>query len=77
MSMPILICCCLQTLKEIARIADAFRPYGVRLSLSIDMSSPQRIGGLPTFDPLDPRVIAWWRDKVDEIYAADSGFRRR
>ena len=29
-----------ENLKEIARIADVFRPYGVRLSLSIDMSSP-------------------------------------
>jgi alpha-glucuronidase len=57
-----------ENLKEIARIADAFRPYGVRLALSIDMSSPQRIGGLATFDPLDPRVAAWWQDKVDEVY---------
>ena len=55
-------------LKEIARVADVFRPYGVRLSLSIDMASPKTIGGLPTFDPLDPQVAAWWREKVDEIY---------
>ncbi|MFP5205943.1 MAG: alpha-glucuronidase family glycosyl hydrolase, partial [Acidobacteriota bacterium] len=34
----------------IARIADLFRPWGVRISLSIDMSSPQKIGGLSTFD---------------------------
>jgi alpha-glucuronidase len=57
-----------ENLKEIARVADAFRPYGVRLSLSVDIASPEAIGGLTTFDPLDPRVIAWWRDKVDEIY---------
>jgi alpha-glucuronidase len=55
-------------LKEIARIADAFRPYGVRLSMSVDIASPEVIGGLPTFDPLDPRVISFWRDKMDEIY---------
>jgi alpha-glucuronidase len=58
-----------ENLKQIARIADAFRPYGVRLSLSVDMSSPQVIGGLKTFDPLDPKVAAWWRSKVDEIYS--------
>jgi alpha-glucuronidase len=57
-----------ENLKEIARIADAFRPYGVRLSLSVDIASPEIIGGLSTFDPLDPHVIAWWRDKMDEIY---------
>jgi alpha-glucuronidase len=57
-----------ENLKQIARIADVFRPYGVRLSLSVDIASPEDIGGLPTFDPLDPRVIAWWRNKVDEIH---------
>src|SRR5262249_19575636 len=34
-----------------------------------DLSSPKAIGGLDTFDPLDPRVIEWWRKKADEIYA--------
>lgn len=57
-----------EKLREIARIAAAFRPYGVRLSLSIAMSSPQVIGGLKTFDPLAPEVAAWWQAKVDEIY---------
>jgi alpha-glucuronidase len=61
-------------LKEIARIADVFRPYGVRLALSVDMSSPQVIGGLKTFDPLDPSVAAWWKRKVDEIYAVIPDF---
>lgn len=57
-----------ENLREIARVADVFRAYGVRLSLSVDIASPEAIGGLETFDPLDPRVIAWWRDKIDEIY---------
>lgn len=57
-----------ESLREIARIADVFRPYGVRLSLSVDMSSPEVIGGIQTFDPLDPRVIAWWKQEVDAIY---------
>ena len=55
-------------LPQIARIADAFRPWGVRLSLSVDLSSPQTVGGLDTFDPLDPKVAAWWKAKVEEIY---------
>jgi len=24
---------------------------------------------LPTFDPLDPRVAAWWQQTVDALYA--------
>jgi alpha-glucuronidase len=55
-------------LHEMARIADALRPWGVRMSLSIDLSSPQVVGGLATFDPVDPAVAAWWQQKVDEIY---------
>ena len=53
---------------QVSRIADVFRPWGVQLSLSVDLSSPKVIGGLDTFDPLDPRVEQWWRKKVDEIY---------
>src|SRR5579859_3518927 len=53
---------------QVSRIADVFRPWGVQLSMSVDMSSPKVIGGLDTFDPLDPRVAEWWRKKADEIY---------
>jgi len=53
---------------ELRRIADVFRPWGVQLSLSVDLSSPKIIGGLDTFDPLDPRVAEWWRRKADAIY---------
>jgi alpha-glucuronidase len=57
-------------LPEIVRIANTLRPWGVRTVLSVDFGSPQKIGGLDTFDPLDPRVIAWWKAKADEIYRA-------
>ncbi len=53
---------------QVSRIADVFRPWGVQLSMSVDLSSPKVIGGLDSFDPLDPRVAEWWRKKVDEIY---------
>jgi alpha-glucuronidase len=53
---------------QLSRIADAFRPWGVQLSLSVDFSSPRSMGGLDTFDPLDPRVAEWWRNKADAIY---------
>ena len=56
-------------LKQIARIADALRPWGVRLAMSVAIASPQAIGGLSTYDPLDPKVKAWWASKADEIYS--------
>ena len=55
-------------LPEVARIAEAFRPWGVHVALSVDFGSPKTVGGLDTFDPLDARVAAWWKGKVDEIY---------
>jgi alpha-glucuronidase len=63
-----------EMIRELARIADAFRPWGVRMSLSVDLSSPQLVGHLSTFDPLDPTVAAWWRSKVDQIYKAIPDF---
>lgn len=55
-------------LPQLARVADVFRPWGIQLSIAVDLSSPKVIGGLDTFDPLDPRVGEWWRQKFDEIY---------
>jgi alpha-glucuronidase len=58
-----------EMLQGLKRIADVMRPWGVRLAISVDIASPQKIGGLKTFDPLDPEVKAWWKAKTDEIYA--------
>jgi alpha-glucuronidase len=61
-------------LQQLARIAEAFRPWGVRLGLAVDLSSPKTVGGLDTFDPLDPGVAQWWKDKADALYAAIPDF---
>lgn len=55
-------------LPQLARVAAVFRPWGVRLAISVDLSSPVSAGGLKTFDPLDPQVAAWWKQTVDGIY---------
>ena len=70
---------------QIAEVADVLRPWGVQVAISVDFGSPQKVGKLATYDPLDPGVIKWWKTKVDEIYArrarsrrhrAQGGFRR-
>ncbi len=55
-------------LRKVQALADIFRPYGIRVYLSARFNAPMALGGLPTADPLDPRVRAWWRAKSDEIY---------
>ncbi|QXQ05163.1 alpha-glucuronidase [Sphingosinicellaceae bacterium] len=57
-----------------AALADVFRPYGIKVYLSVRFSAPIEIGGLKTADPLDPAVAAWWRAKADEIYRAIPDF---
>jgi alpha-glucuronidase len=42
----------------------------VQTVISVDFGSPKTIGGLDTFDPLEPKVASWWKAKIDELYAA-------
>lgn len=55
-------------LEKAAAVAEVLRPYGIKVYLSARFSAPKEIGGLPTADPLDPAVRAWWKAKADEIY---------
>ncbi|MDR1653243.1 MAG: alpha-glucuronidase [Prevotellaceae bacterium] len=55
-------------LQKVKALADVFRPYGIKIYISVNFSSPAIIGGLPTSDPLNSETIAWWHSKVAEIY---------
>jgi alpha-glucuronidase len=55
-------------LRKVAAIAGVFRPFGIRVYLSARFSAPIELGKLQTADPLDPSVMAWWKQKADEIY---------
>lgn len=56
-------------LNKVKVLADIFRPYGIKVYLSINFASPMQLAGLKTADPLDKDVIKWWRSKVKEIYS--------
>jgi alpha-glucuronidase len=53
---------------KVAAIADVMRKYGIKTYLSVYFAAPKTLGGLPTSDPLDPQVRAWWAEKVAQIY---------
>ncbi len=55
-------------LKEIRKIADILRPYGIKVFLSINFASPMALGDTKTADPLNRSVAKWWKRKAREIY---------
>lgn len=55
-------------LVKVKALADIFRPYGIKVYLSVNFSSPKVLGGLENSDPLDKNVRKWWKDKAAEIY---------
>ena len=70
---------------KLKALADVFRPYGIKLFVSIRFSSPLKpassrfrrrggIGSLETADPLDPDVRNFWKEKVKEIYKSIPDF---
>jgi alpha-glucuronidase len=70
---------------KLKALADVFRPYGIRLFVSIRFSSPFKpvsdrfnrrngIGSLETADPLGPDVRKWWKDRVKEVYKSIPDF---
>ena len=54
---------------QLSDLAALLRPFGVRLMLSIDYAHPMR-HGVPTADPLDERVAAWWQERAGIVYRA-------
>lgn len=55
-------------LKKVKILADIFRPYGIRIYLSVNFASPKVLGGTENSDPLNKNVQKWWKNKASEIY---------
>ncbi len=55
-------------LKKVKVLADIFRPYGIKVYLSVNFSSPKVLGKTENSDPLNKDVQKWWKDKAAEIY---------
>ncbi|MCL2203172.1 MAG: alpha-glucuronidase [Defluviitaleaceae bacterium] len=55
-------------LPDLAKVAEVFRPFGIRLIISVHFDSPVILGGLPTADPADPAVAKYWADAAKRVY---------
>ncbi len=56
-------------LSKVKALADVFRPYNIKVYLSVNFASPMVLGGTATADPADGEVVRWWKNKVKEIYS--------
>ncbi|RCK69111.1 alpha-glucuronidase [Desertihabitans brevis] len=61
-------------LPDVARVAEVLRRWGIRTHLSVGFAAPVTLGGLPTADPLDPDVAAWWAATTARVYDAVPDF---
>jgi alpha-glucuronidase len=61
-------------LGDVAALADALRPYGIRTHLSVNFAAPIVLGALGGADPLDEDVRAWWAEATARVYAAIPDF---
>ena len=61
-------------LPDLARMADLFRPYGVRLMVSVDFSMPISFGHCATADPLDESVAEFWANTAGKVWQAIPDF---
>ncbi|MET9966369.1 alpha-glucuronidase [Streptomyces sp. NPDC006356] len=61
-------------INEVADISRELGRYGIRTHLSVTFAAPMVLGGLPTADPLDEAVQAWWSEATTRVYEAIPGF---
>jgi len=61
-------------LGDVVAIANQLRPYGIRVHLSVSFASPIVLGALPTADPADEQVRAWWVKTTSQVYETIADF---
>ena len=56
-------------LDDLVKVAEVFRPFGIRLIISVHFDSPVWLGGLETSDPACEKVVAFWKEAAARVYA--------
>lgn len=56
-------------------LGEQFREYGVGLWIAVSFASPMDLGGLPTADPLNAHVRAWWAETAKKLFTAVPNLR--
>ena len=53
---------------KLAQLGEILAGYGIGLYMSLNYASTIEIGGLDSADPLDEKVIEWWKVKMAEVF---------
>ena len=53
---------------KVAQLSQILAEYGIRLFLSLNYAAPLELSDISSADPLDERVIGWWKEKIAEVY---------
>lgn len=59
--------------EKLCILSEILAEYGIKLFLSLNYAAPMEISGLPGADPLDEQVIRWWKERMQQVYAAVPG----
>lgn len=54
--------------EKLAALNDVFRKWGIQTYVAVNFATPMLLDKLPTADPLDPAVAAWWKERADRLY---------
>ena len=57
-------------LKDLVKVAEVFRPFGIKLIIAVHFDSPCWVGGLKTSDPADAKVADFWKEAAARVYKA-------
>ncbi len=53
---------------KVAQLSQILAEYGIRLFLSLNYAASLELSDISSADPLDERVIGWWKEKIAEVY---------
>lgn len=53
---------------KVAELSEIFADYGMKLFLSLNYAAPLELADINSADPLNKEVIAWWQEKIAEVY---------
>ncbi|MCL1844057.1 MAG: alpha-glucuronidase [Defluviitaleaceae bacterium] len=56
-------------LGDLVKVAEVFRPFGIRLIISVHFDSPVWLGGLKTSDPANAKTAEFWNEAAAGVYA--------